>query len=51
MDELLRTVKKLREADAHDNVFVAAAYDETLLDHVVFFPQGKMKSFVQKHRG
>jgi glyoxylase-like metal-dependent hydrolase (beta-lactamase superfamily II) len=49
VDELQRTAEKLQEADAHDNVFVAAAHDETLLDHVVFFPHGKMNTFVQKN--
>jgi glyoxylase-like metal-dependent hydrolase (beta-lactamase superfamily II) len=48
-DELRRTTEKLQEADAHDNVFVAAAHDEALLDHVVFFPHGKMNDFVEKH--
>lgn len=48
-DEALETVAKLQEADAHDNIFVAAAHDEALLDHVVFFPEGKMNEFAQKH--
>jgi glyoxylase-like metal-dependent hydrolase (beta-lactamase superfamily II) len=48
VDELLETVEKLQEADAHDNVFVAAAHDEALLDHVVFFPDGKMNEFAAK---
>jgi glyoxylase-like metal-dependent hydrolase (beta-lactamase superfamily II) len=49
VDEVVRTIEKLQEADAHDNVFVAAAHDEALLDHVVFFPDGKMNAFVEKH--
>ncbi|KAH6843487.1 beta-lactamase-like protein [Chaetomium sp. MPI-CAGE-AT-0009] len=49
VDELLETVAKLQEAAAHDNVFVAAAHDEALLDHVVFFPDGNMNEFAQKH--
>lgn len=48
VDEMLRTHEKLQEADAHDNVFVAAAHDEALLDHVVFFPDGEMNAFAQK---
>ncbi|KAK4245127.1 beta-lactamase-like protein [Corynascus novoguineensis] len=48
VDALLDTVSKLQEADAHDNVFVAAAHDETLLDHVVFFPEGTMNEFAHK---
>jgi glyoxylase-like metal-dependent hydrolase (beta-lactamase superfamily II) len=48
VDELLRTLEKLQEADAHDNVFVAAAHDEALLDHVVFFPDGTMNAFVKR---
>jgi hypothetical protein len=49
VDELLRTVEKLQEADAHDNVFVVAVHDEALLDHVVFFPYGKMNASIEKH--
>ncbi|KAK4119085.1 hypothetical protein N657DRAFT_321601 [Parathielavia appendiculata] len=48
MDELLRVIEKLQEADAHDNVFVAGAHDEALLDHIVFFPHGTMNDFVKK---
>ncbi|KAL2144222.1 hypothetical protein VTI28DRAFT_9433 [Corynascus sepedonium] len=48
VDALLDTVSKLQEADAHDNIFVAAAHDETLLDHVVFFPEGTMNEFAHK---
>jgi glyoxylase-like metal-dependent hydrolase (beta-lactamase superfamily II) len=48
VDELLRTVDKLQGVDAHANVFVAAAHDEALLDHVVFFPDGTMNAFVKK---
>lgn len=45
--EVRRTATKLQEMDAHDNVLVAAAHDETLLDHMDFFPEGMMDSFVQ----
>jgi len=48
VDELLRTVDKLHDVDAHANVFVAAAHDEALLDHVVFFPDGTVNAFVKK---
>ncbi|KAL2193042.1 beta-lactamase-like protein [Corynascus similis CBS 632.67] len=48
VDALLDTVSKLQEADAHDNIFTAAAHDETLLDHVVFFPEGTMNEFAHK---
>lgn len=48
VDELVRTVEKLQEADAHDNVFIAATHDDELLDHVVFFPDGTMNAFVKK---
>lgn len=48
VDEVLRTIEKLQEADAHCNVFVAAAHDETLLDHVAFFPQGTLNAFVAR---
>ncbi|KAK4150427.1 beta-lactamase-like protein [Chaetomidium leptoderma] len=48
VDEVLRTTGKLQEVDAHDNVFVAAAHDEALLDHVVFFPEGTMNAFAAK---
>ncbi len=48
VDEAMRTVEKLQEADAHDNVFVAAAHDETLLDHVEFFPHGHMNVFAER---
>jgi glyoxylase-like metal-dependent hydrolase (beta-lactamase superfamily II) len=48
VEEMLRTAGKLEEADAHDNVFVAAAHDETLLDHVAFFPHSTMNAFAEK---
>ncbi|KAK3693095.1 beta-lactamase-like protein [Podospora appendiculata] len=45
--EGLRTIGKLQEGDAHDNVFVVAAHDETLLDVVEFFP-ATANAFVEK---
>ncbi len=48
VDEAMRTAEKLQEADAHDNAFVAAAHDEALLDHVVFFPHGDMNAFAER---
>ncbi|KAJ4288792.1 hypothetical protein N0V88_007328 [Collariella sp. IMI 366227] len=46
--ELIRTLGKLQDADAHQNVLVAAAHDEALLDHVEFFPRGNMNEFLEK---
>jgi glyoxylase-like metal-dependent hydrolase (beta-lactamase superfamily II) len=47
VDELLRTVGKLQAMDAHDNILVAAAHDAALLDHLEFFPDGKMNGFLE----
>ncbi|AEO63751.1 uncharacterized protein THITE_2109342 [Thermothielavioides terrestris NRRL 8126] len=46
VDELRRTAAKLQAMDAHDNVLIAAAHDEALLDHMDFFPDGKLNGFV-----
>ncbi|EGS20279.1 uncharacterized protein CTHT_0040180 [Thermochaetoides thermophila DSM 1495] len=48
VDELLRTVNKLQDADAHKNVLVAAAHDESLAEVVEFFPKGKLNDFAQR---
>ncbi|KAL2133217.1 hypothetical protein VTI74DRAFT_2726 [Chaetomium olivicolor] len=48
VDELLRTLEKLQDLDAHENVLVAAAHDEALLDHVEFFPDCNMNEFLEK---
>jgi glyoxylase-like metal-dependent hydrolase (beta-lactamase superfamily II) len=48
VDEMRRTEEKLQEFDAHENVFIAGAHDEALLDHVNFFPEGKMNAFVEE---
>jgi len=37
-NEAARTLHKLQEFDAQDNIFVMAAHDESLLDVVDFFP-------------
>ncbi|KAK3332947.1 beta-lactamase-like protein [Cercophora scortea] len=46
-EEGVRTIGKVQEGDAHDNVFVVAAHDETLLDVVDFFP-ATANDFVKK---
>ncbi|KAK3381102.1 hypothetical protein B0H63DRAFT_494993 [Podospora didyma] len=48
VDELVRTVGKLQEMDAHDSTFVAAAHDESLLDVVSFFPASTANDFAEK---
>lgn len=48
VDELVRTAEKVQELDAHDNVLVAAAHDESLLGVLEFFPRGNLNAFVDK---
>lgn len=38
-DEADETIRKVEEADAHDDIFVVMAHDETLLGVVDFFPK------------
>lgn len=38
-DEAARTIEKLQEADAHDQVLVVLAHDKSLLPVVDFFPK------------
>jgi glyoxylase-like metal-dependent hydrolase (beta-lactamase superfamily II) len=46
-EETIRTIRKLQDLDAHDNVIVMLAHDETLLGVVDFFP-AKVDNFVQE---
>jgi glyoxylase-like metal-dependent hydrolase (beta-lactamase superfamily II) len=54
VDEAERTIGKVIEADAQDEVLVAMAHDDTLLDVVDFFPKYandfKQKGWVEKGR-
>jgi glyoxylase-like metal-dependent hydrolase (beta-lactamase superfamily II) len=47
VDEAIRTIKKLQEADVADNVFVASAHDVSLLGVVDFFP-AKANDFMDR---
>lgn len=47
VDEAIRTIEKLQEADVRDDVLFVAAHDASLLDIVEFFPR-KANSFMQK---
>lgn len=48
LHQLLQTREKVQEADAHDNILVAGAHDESLLDVVGFFPRERLNGFVEK---
>ncbi|KAK3948711.1 beta-lactamase-like protein [Pseudoneurospora amorphoporcata] len=48
VEQTIDTAGKLQEPDALDNVFVAIAHDESLLDVVDFYPHGTMNEFVKK---
>ncbi|KUJ20708.1 uncharacterized protein LY89DRAFT_682407 [Mollisia scopiformis] len=54
VDEAEETISKVMEADAHDEIFVAMAHDESLLPVVDFFPKYandfKSKGWVQDTR-
>jgi glyoxylase-like metal-dependent hydrolase (beta-lactamase superfamily II) len=45
--EMIETIKKLQECDAHDNILVVAAHDEFLMDVVDYFPR-TANDFVRK---
>lgn len=47
VDEAIRTIEKLQEADVRDNILFVAAHDASLLDIVDFFPL-KANNFMQK---
>lgn len=47
VDEVLRTIEKLQEIDAQNNVLVTAAHDESLLGVLDFFPRGKLNAFAE----
>ncbi|KAL2264343.1 hypothetical protein VTK26DRAFT_6586 [Humicola hyalothermophila] len=47
VDGVARTLEKLQELDARDNVLVAAAHDESLLGVLEFFPRGRLNGFVR----
>ncbi|EME38842.1 hypothetical protein DOTSEDRAFT_75539 [Dothistroma septosporum NZE10] len=46
-EEATRTIEKLQEVDPRDDVLMAAAHDESLLDVVDFFPK-KANGFMEK---
>lgn len=46
-EEAVRTIEKLQQADAHENILMVAAHDESLLDIVDFFPK-KANDFMKK---
>ncbi|KAK4239314.1 beta-lactamase-like protein [Achaetomium macrosporum] len=51
VDALRRTQEKVQELDAHENILVAGAQDESLLDFLDkadMFPRGKMNAFEEK---
>lgn len=45
--EATRTIEKLQETDASENILMVAAHDETILDVVDFFPK-PANDFVKK---
>ena len=46
-EEAANTIQKLQEVDPRENVLMAAAHDESLLDVVDFFPK-KANGFMEK---
>lgn len=48
VEEQIRTVSKLQELDARDDVFVVLAHDQSLFGVVDFFPAGTADRFVEK---
>lgn len=46
VDEAIRTIEKLQEADVRDDILFVAAHDASLLDIVEFFPR-KANNFMQ----
>ncbi|KAH7034754.1 beta-lactamase-like protein [Microdochium trichocladiopsis] len=52
--EMIDSIRKVQEADAHSNILVVAAHDQSLLDIVDFFParadEFAEKGWVQKAR-
>lgn len=46
-EEAVRTIEKLQQADAQENILMVAAHDESLLDIVDFFPK-KANDFMKK---
>ncbi|KAK3309423.1 beta-lactamase-like protein [Chaetomium strumarium] len=51
VDELLRTQEKVQELDAHENILVAGAHDESLLEVLGesdMFPHGTMNAFRER---
>jgi len=45
--QMLESIRKVQEADAHDNILVVAAHDQSLLNIVDFFP-ARADDFLEK---